>query len=113
MGGSGAQKFGNSVVDKLHESNKRSFARDAVARRNENADQKLDDMFSKKAMEASNEKTKTQFQLLGKDIEDTKDQIKKTSGNINGQLEMFIPLALGGVAIMGFIYYNNNIKKVI
>jgi hypothetical protein len=110
---SGSQKFGNSIVDKLHESNKRSFARDAVAKRNEAADKKTDDMFSKDTMAKSNDKTKTQFQLLGKDIADTKDQVKKTSGNINGQLEIFIPLAVGGAAILAFIYYNNNIKKVI
>jgi hypothetical protein len=100
------EEFGQSILKKTHESNKRTFSKKAVKKRNKSFNDEVNEAFSQEHMNDFGDWSKNQGELAGENIADAKNQIKKSSAALNKQMDGFLYpiIIIGGLLAAAMVY---------
>ena len=102
----GAKDFGKSILSKTEKSAKKTFSKENTSNTNKSFNDEANETFSKENMDKFGDWSKTQSQLMGDNIEDAKNQIKKSSSALNEQMDVFLlpVIIIGGLLVAAVVY---------
>ena len=106
MGFMSAKDFGKFILTKTQASANNTFSRENMSDSNQAFNNDMNNIFSAEHMDQFGDWSQTQSQLMGENIADAKDQIKKSSAAINEQMDgMMLPLLIiGGLLAAAVVY---------
>ena len=104
----GAKDFGKLILSKTEKSAIKKFSKENTSNTNKSFNDEANETFSKENMDKFGDWSKTQSQLMGDNIEDAKNQIKKSSAALNEQMDgALLPIIIIGGFLSRRLFMKN------